>query len=46
MLDPIRGEPKLSRLSKNIRFQMGRCPVRSIFPEALATLEKVQDQVE
>uniref|UniRef100_A0A8H7TRX4 Enoyl reductase (ER) domain-containing protein n=1 Tax=Bionectria ochroleuca TaxID=29856 RepID=A0A8H7TRX4_BIOOC len=28
---------------KNIRLQMGRCPVRSIFPEALALLEKKQD---
>ena len=25
---------------KNIRLQMGRCPVRSIFPEALEKLEK------
>jgi threonine dehydrogenase-like Zn-dependent dehydrogenase len=24
---------------------MGRCPVRSIFPEALALLEKKQDQL-
>ncbi|CAG9940554.1 unnamed protein product [Clonostachys rosea f. rosea IK726] len=28
---------------KNIRLQMGRCPVRSVFPEALALLEKKQD---
>lgn len=28
---------------KNIRLQMGRCPVQSIFPEALALLEKKQD---
>ncbi|KAL7896022.1 GroES-like protein [Trichoderma sp. TUCIM 5745] len=27
---------------KNIRLQMGRCPVRSIFPEALALFEKKQ----
>ncbi|KAK2737972.1 hypothetical protein FQN57_007326 [Myotisia sp. PD_48] len=27
---------------KNLRVQMGRCPVRSIFPEALAVLEKKQ----
>lgn len=25
---------------------MGRCPVRSVFPEALALLEKVQDKLE
>ncbi|KAI8151088.1 putative zinc-type alcohol dehydrogenase-like protein YbdR [Colletotrichum sp. SAR 10_70] len=31
--------------SKNLRVQMGRCPVRSIFPEALALLEKKQDKV-
>ncbi|CAH0018068.1 unnamed protein product [Clonostachys rhizophaga] len=28
---------------KNIRLQMGRCPVRSVFPEALELLEKKQD---
>jgi len=28
---------------KNIRLQMGRCPVRSIFPEALKLLEEKQD---
>ncbi|KAI0389472.1 GroES-like protein [Xylariaceae sp. FL0594] len=28
---------------KNLRIQMGRCPVRSIFPEALKLLEKKQD---
>lgn len=28
--------------SKNLRLQMGRCPVRSIFPEALVLLEKKQ----
>ncbi|CAI6096564.1 unnamed protein product [Clonostachys chloroleuca] len=28
---------------KNVRLQMGRCPVRSVFPEALALLEKKQD---
>ncbi|KAF2091775.1 GroES-like protein [Saccharata proteae CBS 121410] len=27
---------------KNLRIQMGRCPVRSIFPEALEQLEKKQ----
>ncbi|KAF1816681.1 GroES-like protein [Eremomyces bilateralis CBS 781.70] len=27
---------------KNLRIQMGRCPVRSIFPEALKQLEKKQ----
>jgi len=27
---------------KNLRIQMGRCPVRSIFPEALAMLQKKQ----
>ncbi|KAJ6785883.1 hypothetical protein PWT90_05459 [Aphanocladium album] len=32
--------------AKNVRFQMGRCPVRSIFPEALALLEKKQKDVE
>lgn len=25
---------------KNLRIQMGRCPVRSIFPEALEALRK------
>jgi len=28
---------------KNLRIQMGRCPVRSIFPEALKLLEEKQD---
>lgn len=28
---------------KNLRIQMGRCPVRSIFPEALAALARKQD---
>lgn len=28
---------------KNLKIQMGRCPVRSIFPEALELLEKRQD---
>jgi len=28
---------------KNLRIQMGRCPVRSIFPEALKLLEENQD---
>ncbi|KAM3517343.1 hypothetical protein NHJ13051_009068 [Beauveria bassiana] len=32
--------------AKNVRFQMGRCPVRSIFPEALALLERKQKDVE
>ncbi|OAA71929.1 Alcohol dehydrogenase superfamily, zinc-type [Akanthomyces lecanii RCEF 1005] len=32
--------------AKNVRFQMGRCPVRSIFPEALALLEQKQKDVE
>ncbi|KAK4243334.1 chaperonin 10-like protein [Corynascus novoguineensis] len=27
---------------KNVKIQMGRCPVRSIFPEALAVLAKAQ----
>lgn len=27
---------------KNLRIQMGRCPVRSIFPEALEMLKKKQ----
>jgi hypothetical protein len=26
-----------------LRIQMGRCPVRSIFPEALKLLEEKQD---
>ncbi|TDZ20898.1 putative zinc-type alcohol dehydrogenase-like protein YbdR [Colletotrichum orbiculare MAFF 240422] len=30
---------------KNLRLQMGRCPVRSIFPEALVMLEKHQDKL-
>ncbi|KAI0876235.1 GroES-like protein [Hypoxylon argillaceum] len=28
---------------KNLKIQMGRCPVRSIFPQALKLLEKKQD---
>lgn len=32
--------------NKNVRLQMGRCPVRSIFPEALALLAKSQDKLE
>jgi threonine dehydrogenase-like Zn-dependent dehydrogenase len=32
--------------NKNVRLQMGRCPVRSVFPEALAVLEKTQDKFE
>lgn len=35
----------LSCTSKNIRLQMGRCPVRSMFPEALALLAKSQDKL-
>ena len=31
---------------KNLRIQMGRCPVRSIFEEALAVLEKKQHLLE
>ena len=31
---------------KNLRVQMGRCPVRSIFPEALKLLEEKQDLLE
>lgn len=31
--------------SKNLRVQMGRCPVRSIFEEALPVLAKNQDRV-
>jgi len=30
---------------KNIRVQMGRCPVRSVFEEALAKLKKHQDKL-
>ena len=30
--------------SKNVKVQMGRCPVRSIFPEALPVLVKNQDK--
>lgn len=30
--------------SKNFRVQMGRCPVRSIFPEALEVLAKNQEK--
>ncbi|KAG7290655.1 hypothetical protein NEMBOFW57_000658 [Staphylotrichum longicolle] len=29
---------------KNVRVQMGRCPVRSMFPEALAVLARNQDK--
>jgi hypothetical protein len=28
---------------KNLRIQMGRCPVRSIFPQALEKLRQKQD---
>lgn len=31
---------------KNLRIQMGRCPVRSIFPEALQKLKEHQHQLE
>lgn len=30
--------------SKNLRIQMGRCPVRSIFDEALPVLAKNKDK--
>jgi threonine dehydrogenase-like Zn-dependent dehydrogenase len=30
---------------KNLRIQMGRCPVRSIFPQSLKMLEKKQDSL-
>ncbi|KAF2728645.1 GroES-like protein [Polyplosphaeria fusca] len=30
---------------KNLRVQMGRCPVRSIFPQALAKLKEKQDKL-
>ena len=29
--------------SKNLRLQMGRCPVRQVFAESLSLLEKKQD---
>ncbi|EKG17278.1 Alcohol dehydrogenase superfamily zinc-containing [Macrophomina phaseolina MS6] len=31
---------------KNLRIQMGRCPVRSIFPQALEALQRKQDQLD
>jgi len=31
---------------KNLRLQMGRCPVRSIFPQALELLQKKQHLLE
>ncbi|KAJ9319106.1 hypothetical protein DTO271D3_694 [Paecilomyces variotii] len=31
--------------NKNLKTQMGRCPVRSVFPEALAVLTKNQDKL-
>lgn len=31
---------------KNLRLQMGRCPVRSVFPEALAVLEQKHELLE
>ena len=30
---------------KNIRVQMGRCPVRSVFEEALESLKRHQDKL-
>ncbi|KAF2634843.1 GroES-like protein [Massarina eburnea CBS 473.64] len=30
--------------NKNVRVQMGRCPVRSVFPQALEALKKHQDK--
>jgi threonine dehydrogenase-like Zn-dependent dehydrogenase len=30
---------------KNLKLQMGRCPVRSIFPQALELLKKEQDKL-
>lgn len=30
---------------KNLRIQMGRCPVRSVFPQALEALKKHQDKL-
>lgn len=37
--------PCLPPNSKNVRLQMGRCPVRSLFPEALVLLAKHQDKL-
>ncbi|KAK4189571.1 hypothetical protein QBC35DRAFT_513986 [Podospora australis] len=37
-------EVGLSPSAKNLRVQMGRCPVRSIFPEALPVLAKNQEK--
>jgi hypothetical protein len=34
----------LTSNSKNVKIQMGRCPVRSIFDEALPVLAKNQDK--
>ncbi|KAF2449903.1 GroES-like protein [Karstenula rhodostoma CBS 690.94] len=31
--------------NKNLRVQMGRCPVRSVFPQALESLKKHQDKL-
>ncbi|KAJ0136518.1 Uncharacterized protein HZ326_20462 [Fusarium oxysporum f. sp. albedinis] len=36
---------KLIEFSKNVRLQMGRCPVRSIFSEAMEVLKKEQDSL-
>lgn len=30
---------------KNLKLQMGRCPVRSIFPEALEVLRRKQEKL-
>lgn len=35
-----------SSCRKNLRLQMGRCPVRHVFPEALALLEQHQSEFE
>ncbi|EOD51673.1 putative alcohol dehydrogenase protein [Neofusicoccum parvum UCRNP2] len=36
------GEARNQAYGKNLRIQMGRCPVRSIFPQALEALQKKQ----
>lgn len=38
------GDGLIRNNSKNLRLQMGRCPVRSIFPEALEALARNQDK--
>ncbi|KAF2143011.1 uncharacterized protein K452DRAFT_248721 [Aplosporella prunicola CBS 121167] len=43
------GEMPLSAMEgydKNIQLQMGRCPVRSVFPQALAVLKENQENLE